>query len=74
MTCNCFNYCLDEMEPIFTKEKLSFDEVVDILQNNRDIDKDCQPLVRPKGHQVFLFSAEDKPVQKMIGDVTNIDG
>ena len=47
---------------------------MDILRQKKDTDGDSQPFVRPKGHQVFIFSAENEPVKKMIGDVTSIDG
>ena len=63
---NFYMICLNSrhwMEPILVKDKLSFNEVLEIL-HNQAIKRDCQPCVRPKGHQVFFFSAEDEPVEK----------
>lgn len=65
---------LGDMEPILIKEKLSLDEVVEILQQKDSAGKDCQPLVRLKVTRFFFFRLKMRQQKQMIGDVTSIDG
>lgn len=48
---------------LFVKVKISLDEAEQILRD-KSMEVTCEPLIRPKSHQAFLFSADDQPLKK----------
>ena len=51
------------MEPIDTVTRsLTIEEVVDLIEKEKvNAKASCEPCIRPKGGQVFVFSAVSNP-------------
>ena len=54
------------MEPIDTVTRsLTIEEVVDLIEKEKvNAKASCEPCIRPKGGQVFVFSAVSNPSRK----------
>ena len=51
------------MEPLLMKNHIIVGEVVEFVKSAK-VEGDCQPCVRAKGGQVFIFSSEGDPCRK----------